>query len=99
VYDRPPARAARARLGLNASFSHRQHGDHRGAYRRQHRCAILRDVTAVRDLLDRLGRPGATANAASEAARLAADEAVADALAARVAARDGAGAGAGDGAA
>jgi hypothetical protein len=50
-------------------------------------------MSAMRDLLDRLGRPGATANAASEAGRPAADEAVADALAARVAVRE---AGAGD---
>jgi hypothetical protein len=47
-------------------------------------------VGAMRRLLDRLGQPGATANAAAEAARRAADEAVAEALAARLAAQDGA---------
>lgn len=47
-------------------------------------------VSAMRELLERLGRPGATANAAAEAGRRAADEAAADALAARMAAREAA---------
>ena len=42
----------------------------------------------MRELLDRLGRPGATANAAAAAARREAELQVADALAARVAERD-----------
>jgi hypothetical protein len=45
---------------------------------------------AMRDLLDRLGPPGARANAAAEAARRHDEEVLADALAARVAARDAA---------
>jgi hypothetical protein len=52
----------------------------------------------MRDLIDRLGRPGATANAAAEARRRTTDEAVADALAARMAARDASVADSGDGA-
>ncbi len=84
--------------GWNARFRGPQRGDHQGAPRSQRRCAILRDVGAMRDLIERLGRPGATANAAAEASRRATDEAVADALAARMAVRDASGAGSGDGA-
>ncbi|HZB71693.1 MAG TPA: hypothetical protein VE395_06135 [Acidimicrobiales bacterium] len=43
---------------------------------------------AMRDLLDRLGRPGATANAGAAAARREAELQAADALAARMAERD-----------
>ena len=46
-------------------------------------------MSAVRDLIDRLGRPGATANAAAAAARREAELQVAEALAARMAERDG----------
>ncbi len=42
----------------------------------------------MRDLLDRLGPPGARANAAAAAARRHDDEIVAEALGARMAARD-----------
>ena len=43
---------------------------------------------AMRDMLHRLGRPGATANAEEAAARREAELQVADALAARMAERD-----------
>jgi hypothetical protein len=42
----------------------------------------------MRDILDRLGPPGARANAAAEAARRRDEEVVAEALAARMAARE-----------
>ncbi len=45
-------------------------------------------MSAVRDILDRLGRPGATANAADAARRREAELQLAEALAARMAERD-----------
>jgi hypothetical protein len=88
VYDRPRPRAARALAGGthgshpgNAEITRPRHAGNAGA-------PSFARMGAMRDLLDRLGRPGATANAGAAAARREAELQAADALAARMAERD-----------